>query len=237
MAVKTLGTFLSRLKHSLNHELCVNCHTMIRIGPEQLLCMACERHLMMRQGVPVLSIAPGAIYAACEFPYKVKQLIYGLKFHRKTQNGLPLSELLIHYWSKLPHNPKVHWVVVPVPPHQEDSFRHVACIARPFASHFGLDFIEDGLMWTRAVQPQHTVLNKRKRRENVAGALQVTPTLLKRITQPNTRILIVDDLVTTGSTMVAALDAVQQAGLSASATALSVSHVPMAIRRRQFNGQ
>lgn len=235
MAVKTLGYILDRLKFTLASDTCGLCHALLRKDVDtQTICPTCERRYMLRQPVPVMTLLAGPMYAACEFPYALKRLIYGLKFQKKNQNGMPLSEVLIHYWNRLPESQFRNWIVVPIPPHRHSASGHVPLIARPFASHCGYSFVDDGLIWQRDVCSQHTVLNKRKRRENIAGAFQVNPKLLKRL-KPDSRILVVDDIMTTGSTLVEALSTFKRANPEMTLCALSVSHVPLAVTRFQFN--
>lgn len=231
MAVKTLSTLLDRLKLGLRDEVCTLCQVVPRqkLHPA-MLCPTCERRILLRQPVPVMTLSTGALYAACEFPYRIKQLIYGLKFDQKHQHGLPLSEILIHYWQQLPESSSKGWVIAPVPPHQGAQMAHVSLFARPFASHFGYDFMENGLAWQRETECQHTLLNKRKRRENIAGAFTTDPTLFKRF-GPRMKILVMDDLLTSGATLVEAVSTLKRAYPDAHVVALAVSHMPLAVAR------
>ncbi len=233
MAVKTLGYYLDRLRLSFRSEVCTLCQQAHVKKQRELVCPLCEKQALIRQPIPLEMLPAGPIYAACGFPYKMKNLLYGLKFKHKTQHGLTLAEVLIHYWQQLPQAEQSRWIVVPIPSHDKTKLPHVSLIARPFASHFGYDFIENGLEWKRSTQLQHTLLNKRKRRENIAGALQVGPELQKRI-KPGGRILVVDDLITTGATMAEAMSTVHRANPDVKACALAVSYVPLALTRYQL---
>jgi predicted amidophosphoribosyltransferase len=238
MAVKTLGYFLDRLKHSLRNHVCSICQVSPQSNAsESLICEPCERRILLRKSVPVVMLRDGPLYAACELSYRMKQLIYGLKFHQKSQNGMVLSDVLIHYWAQLSYASKKGWVVVPVPPHHNTEVVHLPLMARPFASYFGYDFLENGLVWQHPVRPQHKLLNKRKRRENLLGALKVNPAVLTRLDKPSTKILVVDDLLTTGATLAEATAAFKQALPEASVVALAVSHVPLALNRHQLKGE
>ncbi len=228
--MKTLGYWLDRLKISLRNDTCILCHQVAPVQHEQTLCPGCERRLHMRQFIPAMNLDVGPMYAACEFPYPVKQLIYGLKFYGKHDHGLTLAEILIHYWQQLPLAQNKHWVVVPIPPHIDKPHAHLPLIARPFASHFGFDFAEDGLLWTRPVQTQHALSNRRKRGQNMAKALRLNPVMLRRY-NTSTSFLVVDDLLTSGATLAEAMHAVRRDLPACKMAALAVSHVPLSLNR------
>jgi len=224
--MKTLGYWLDRLKISLHNDTCVLCHQVSPVQREQTLCTGCERRLYLRQFIPAMNLDVGPIYAACEFPYPMKQLIYGLKFSDKHANGLTLAEVLIHYWQQLPLAENKRWVVVPIPPHADSSHVHLPLIARPFASHFGFDFVENALVWTRPVQTQHSIANRRLRGQNMAKALRLNPAM-----NPDTSFLIVDDLLTSGATLAEAMHAIRRDQPACKIAALAVSHVPLSLNR------
>lgn len=235
MAVISFGSLLDRLKLGLRNEVCPLCLAASVNRRSELVCPACEKQVLLRQPVPIMTLAAGPIYAACEFPHRIKQLIYGLKFEGKTRYGLTLSEILIHYWQQLPQSQEKSWIVVPIPPHVgAERHHHLPLIARPFASHFGYDFVEEGLIWKRTAQLQHTLLNKRKRRENVADAFAINPRLRNHL-KPGARLLVFDDLLTTGSTLAEAISTVYRLGHEMQVNALSVSHVPLAVTRHRLN--
>jgi predicted amidophosphoribosyltransferase len=234
MAVKTLGYLLDRLKSSLRNDVCSFCQMTYLQEQHRLICSVCEKRILLRQPVPLMCLGAGTAYAACEFPYAIKRLIYGLKFEQKARNGVILSEVLAHYWQSLSQVPS-RVMVIPIPPHQDAEFHHLSQIARPFASHFGYDYVENAFVWKRPVISQHLLLNKRKRRENVAGSLMINPQHANRF-KDNMPVLILDDLLTTGATMVEALSAVNLEHSLDQVTALTVSHVPLALSRVQANG-
>lgn len=106
--------------------------------------------------------------------------------------------------------------VAPVPLHRmrllSRRFNQAAEIARPLARQAGLDYLPDALI---RAQPTTSQGGKslRGRRQNVARAFCVTEAGRRRI--KGRRILLVDDVLTTGATAEACATALMQAGARA----------------------
>jgi len=107
-------------------------------------------------------------------------------------------------------------VVVPVPLHRmrllSRRFNQAAEIARPLARHSGLDYLPDALIRTQATTSQGGK-SMRGRRLNVKSAFAVTEPGRKRI--KGRRILLIDDVLTTGATAEACARVLLEAGARA----------------------
>ena len=99
-------------------------------------------------------------------------------------------------------------VYVPLHPRKESrrGYNQSRHIARGISRVSGLP-VEDFL---RADQPHRSQTNKtlEQRRKNVEGIFSASPSVAGK------RLLLVDDVITTGSTMLACCDVMQQAGVS-----------------------
>jgi ComF family protein len=117
-------------------------------------------------------------------------------------------------------------LLVPVPLHPQRligrRFNQSAMLAQAVGRETLVPVLLDGLRRTRPTQ-QQVGLTTSKRRRNVMGAFSVHP---KRSDQlSGRRVVLVDDVVTSGSTVDACLKALQKAGVSG-ASVLSLARVP-----------
>ncbi|MBI5837593.1 MAG: ComF family protein [Candidatus Eisenbacteria bacterium] len=102
-------------------------------------------------------------------------------------------------------------LVLPVPLHPaaeaRRGYNQAALLARLAAREAGLPCIEDALARARRT-PTQTRLDPLERRRNLAGAFEARrPELLR-----GRRVALVDDVVTTGATLSAAVEALKSAG-------------------------
>lgn len=117
-------------------------------------------------------------------------------------------------------------VVVPVPLHPlrllERRYNQAAELARPLAYRAGKAFLPDSLIRMRMTQRQGRSANVRQ--ANVKGAFSVTPRGM--ISVAGKRVLLIDDVMTTGATAAACARALRDAGASAVDVAVLARAVP-----------
>ncbi len=229
-----LGTFFEKVRTALHSQVCLHCEQKAVANGLQF-CRQCDDVLGLRTPVAVIDTPHFLCHAATSLNPAVKKLLYGYKFHNQFVHGSRLSGLLIQYWNSLPlpirsaHPETV--LVVPVPPHA-DKISRIDAMASRFARHFGFDYRPDALSWTRSIEPQHTILDKRQRYTNIAGGLSVNPDVLAG----HEKIIIVDDLTTTGATLHEANRAIREMSLGLATQpeliTLAVAKVPLASQRR-----
>lgn len=156
---------------------------------------------------------------------KVRDAVLDLKFNNFHAYGELLSRLMCDLLSGMPHLSEFD-LVVPVPLSKkrfiERGYNQAALIAKPFAEFFGVDYSENTLYKIRETKRQSRLSNK-ERLTNVQGAFEARADLTDK------RILLVDDIFTTGSTMSACADALKQKG------AANIAGVSLAIREEKRN--
>jgi ComF family protein len=124
----------------------------------------------------------------------------------------PLGALMAEGWPNLAPLQPAFEVIVPVPLHaareRDRGYNQAALLARELGTHLGLPVRERDLVRTRATAPQID-LHPAQRRANVAGAFECVNCALA-----GSRVLLLDDVYTTGSTLESASHALCQAGVS-----------------------
>lgn len=142
-----------------------------------------------------------------KYAYPIDHLVRAMKFRGERVFARVLGELLAREhrargW-ELPE------CIVPMPLHgerlRERGFNQALEIARFAAAALGVR-VDSRRLVRRTATREQSGLSLRARRRNVRGAFEAVPPL------PHGRIALLDDVVTTGSTMMAAVDALQAAG-------------------------
>jgi ComF family protein len=128
------------------------------------------------------------------------------------------SELALEMVRAIP--PAGFDLVMAVPLHRvrrrERGYDQAALLAEAVGAALGVPRLADGLRRERPTRPQ-TSLDAAGRRRNLRGAFRV----MRASELKGRRVLLVDDVITTGATFEAALSALEDAGARASGAALS----------------
>lgn len=160
------------------------------------------------------------------FDSPIQNGLHTLKYRRNIALGDALAVQLADFLRSL------HWeldMVIAVPlgkkRMQERGYNQVALVAEPLAYEVGLTYAPRALWKARETRSQ-VGLNVSQRKENVDNAYQANPELVKRKS-----ILLMDDVATTGSTVVACTHAL----LGAGARAVYVLTIARALSHHDLN--
>lgn len=140
--------------------------------------------------------------------------IHALKYEGRRQLAAPLGQLLVAaYRRQNQGSARMRFdAILPVPLHPkrqaERGFNQSALLARGLACGVGLPLREDVLTRSRHT-PQQVGLDAAQRRANVAGAFACRP---GHPALAGKRLLLVDDVCTTGATLAACAGALRAAG-------------------------
>ncbi len=144
-----------------------------------------------------------------EFSGPIRKALHRLKYKRDLAMGEVLSRPMITYLEAL------NWpvdLVVPVPlgvaRMRQRGYNQATLLARPLALGMGVSFSTQALSRTRETRSQ-VDLNAAERKENVRGAFLARSKMVK-----NQKVLLVDDVTTTGSTLNECASALMAAGAS-----------------------
>ena len=194
---------------------CVFCGSRSR-PPERYICVGCHGDLPLIESAPTPATSPleyDVAPLAYEFP--IDAAIKVLKFRRKLFYAPALSELLIDACPDLPDDIDA---VLPVPLHWRRrwrrGFNQAYEIGKPVARHLAVPLVQ-GVRRSRAT-PFQSGLSARQRARNLRAAFSARGVL------PHRHVLIVDDVITTGTTVCELACILRRAGV-ARVSALAVA--------------
>ncbi len=193
--------------------------------PGVLFCSACEARILpapapvcLRCGSP--SRGPGVLCSACRrdpialdgllttglFAPPLRAAIHNFKYRHVCGLAQPFAARMAAVWSAsgLPAD-----VIVPVPLHasreRERGYNQAALLAQALAAPLGIPAIFDAVVRRRATASQ-TSLSWSERQATVRGAFTCCAEM------PGRRVLVVDDVCTTGATLDACASALRDRG-------------------------
>jgi ComF family protein len=211
----TVDGWAKRIQHVLWPSTCVLCGRSGRPGVD--LCAGCEGDLPLNAPACVVCAQPLAptsaqslTCGAClrrrpafdasrvpfRYGYPVAHLIHSLKYRGRIACGRVLGELVARHVLTGQHSlPKY---IVPVPlaesRYRERGYNQAIELGLPLERILRVRMRADLVVRTRTTREQ-AELNRRERRRNVRGAFEVRRAL------PHPHVAILDDVVTTGSTV------------------------------------
>ena len=149
------------------------------------------------------------IRAPFRYAGTIRQAILALKYGGIRAAGPQLGDLLASF---LEANPLAGEIIAPVPMHarrlRERGYNQAELLARRVAAHGNLQYEPRLLTRTRQVEPQAGIGNAAQRAVNVAGSIAVSA----GCDVSGARVILIDDVATTGSTLESCAAALKGAG-------------------------
>ena len=208
-------------------EVCASCGTLLLKG-EETVCLSC-RYLLPKTGYELNPLNPLARSFFGQMPFnmvtaefffskggRVQHLIHGLKYEGCKDNGIFLGR---ETGKSLKNAPPFRDVdcLVPIPLHpkkeKKRGYNQSRVIAEGINAETGIPII-DGCLVRKVHTATQTKKSREERWENVKDIFQVTDNQRLK----NKHVLIVDDVLTTGATLLSAGKAlIQVDGITISA--------------------
>ncbi len=178
-------------------EFCQDCN-------RQLQRCKLTNHQHLQQGLP--------IFAWGDYRGTLKSAIAALKYNNQPQIAKPLGQWLAQAWLNSQHD---KLVVVPVPLHADKlkkrGYNQAELLAESFCNFTGFALQSQGLKRIKATDAQFS-LSVSEREQNLATAFALGTEFQRQ--RPKYRVLLLDDIYTTGATVRSAVQTLQKQGIS-----------------------
>ena len=204
------------VKSFLNLFLKSNCPLCQRPAAGEL-CLYCHKQLQRCQLTD-----PGRfwhsqqrVFVWGEYGGALKRAIAALKYDGNPQLAKPLGGWLAEAWLSFPELAIDNLTVVPIPLHQEKlkerGFNQAELLAESFCELTGLPLQRHGLERVKNTQALFA-LTPQQRQAEMKNALSLGKDFRRRL--PRDRVLLVDDIYTSGTTVKSAIKILKESGIS-----------------------
>lgn len=174
--------------------------------------------------------------AAALYTEPLRSTIHAFKYEGRRELGEPLSHYLVAAFQRQPWTdlPFTFDGCIPVPLHakrrKERGYNQAGLLAAGFSGRVSIPIRETWLARSRETASQAT-LSAEERRQNIADAFVASPEVAGK------RLLVIDDVTTTGATLTACAQALRNAGADiVCGLALATPHLSGNPKPRQMTG-
>lgn len=213
---KVLELFLPACCFSCGKEgsfLCSSCHHILpRLLPP--VCTRCGRQLVLDEGCPYCrrwKLEIDSIQSPYMLQGPVRQAVHDFKYRGYRALAGTLARLMYEHLQRRP--PAID-AIVPVPLHhsrlRQRGYNQSLLLARELSKLSSLPVLETSLTRTRNTPAQVGRASAEERRRNVSGAFACPDSTVR-----GQRLLLIDDVCTTGATLDACAVALKHAGAAA----------------------
>jgi competence protein ComFC len=187
--------------------LCRDC--ILNIKQDDLVCPQCEKPALGGQTHQICrrKYTMDGLWSLGVYENPLRKIIQKLKYKYIKEAAGILTDITLEYWAKyqpflldeIKKSGGEDWVIVPVPLHwyreNKRGFNQASLIGKDLAERMGLKYIE-ALKRIRYTG-QQVKLNEKDRRQNIKNAFILKSLILN----PESNVILIDDVWTTGSTL------------------------------------
>jgi ComF family protein len=186
------------LQDQPNEARCTHCHALLTLDDR---CLACSMHRLRLHGLRAYASYEGAL----------RQCIHALKYDGQTRLAWPLGTLLAQTYRRYGMQADG---LIPLPLHstrqKQRGYNHATLLAQACSEQLRIPINEELVVRQRATLSQVS-LPIQQRYQNVSGAFSLSPIVTTRAILKR-RLIIIDDVCTTGATLEACAETLLSAG-------------------------
>lgn len=202
-----LKTFFSNLLDWIYKKKCYFC----RQSQESVkMCSKCYDSMEFLSYGKRLAIDGVSVYCAGVYEKTLQKLIRGLKYHNQRDLAFYQAKFMWEYWQNI--TSENNFEVVPVPLHKDRMvkrhYNHMELVAEEFCRLSGNTLNTKLIKRIKNTKPQYK-LTPAERAENLHNAFKVDKNAII-----SGKILIIDDICTTGSTFTEMIKTLRMAGIT-----------------------
>ncbi len=202
---------LNKLLYCIFPTKCLSCGRVI--GVDECICEECNKIYKPRPSAKL-----GNKYlTSCAYSFyyegNVKRAIWRFKFRSKLHYGDIFAKYMLDCFNEYYFNSRIDYIVaVPMSKHKKRSrgYNQTEILAKLLSKKCGVPCVKDGLIKVKDNKDQHG-MTLSERRVNIKGVFGVN----KNIDFHGKRVIIIDDVLTTGLTMYECAKMVKKSGAEA----------------------
>lgn len=186
-----------------------------------MVCKSCEASFIKREH-DFKRFKEINVYSWGFYDGKLRDGIIKLKSGKK-KLATYFSKILADFWTATHEDKSKDCLVIPIPSHKkrikERGYCQSSLIAKSFAEHTGKGFSNNLIIRTKETKYMNSLNNLNERIENIQNAFNITKPIIQEIKN----ILIIDDILTSGSTICEVAKIIKRAYLEINLTGLTVA--------------
>lgn len=186
------------------------CYFCRRSDESVKMCSKCYDSLEFLNFGKRLALDGVSVYVAGVYDKNLQKLIRGLKYHNQRDLAFYQAKFMWEYWQNI--TDESGFEVIPVPLHKDREYKrrynHMILVAEEFCRLSGYTLNTKLITRVKNTKPQYK-LSPAERAENLHNAFKVNKNAYNC-----GRILIIDDICTTGSTFAEMIRTLKNAGIN-----------------------
>lgn len=200
--------FLSQLLDLIYKRRCYFCGSS---KENTIMCSRCIEKIELLPTKILKHIDSIPVFCAMVYQKEIQKLIRGIKYHNQKELPFFQAKLMYDYWRKLSVSDE-KFVIVPVPlfekREKKRKYNQMMLVAQEFSKLTGYKINSEIIKRIKDTKPQYK-LSKKEREENLKEAFLCNPECYK-----GEKLLLIDDILTTGSTMSEMIKTLQSSGIN-----------------------